>query len=800
MAKRLAAFLSNLARLRRGESRLGLLLFGYFFSITAPFTIVKSIRDASYLEDLGARSLPYAYATALLIGGVVALHARLQARLPRRALLAGTLGFYLLTALGFELLFENLDFDWLSLAYWFWANTFIVVLTTQFWILVNDLFNPREAKRLIGFFGSGGILGGIAGGVLTGLLSRTSETSQRLLFLVAAFLVVGFGFVRALFAQIRARESAASSPSGGREAATPAGRNVGFGDCFRSVRRSDYLKLLGAAVLVAGIVSTFIDWQSKAIIAESGQTNLTAFFGFFNAGLQGFAFLFQLVLTSRFIERFGIGPSFMIYPLLLLLGFGGIAAAPASLAGAMLLKGGDKALSYSIQQSSRELLYIPVPPEAKYRAKIFIDMFLNRMAKVGGAVVLFVILGLLAPAGGAMTGIIPVVSAVAAAFIAVWLVLGVRISRAYVREVKDNLAQKWERGDAQIARALDPEAARLVVDALESRRESPELFALHLYALAREDKLTPEIASLLSVSDFGAGRTPGLPFLDGEEMPWIPAFEKPAGGLDLDKEIREILALGDYQALMSGYADRVLEGGEGADETAKMELAKSIGFMDSSSPLVERLGDLLRDPSPRVFHYAAESAGALGLKAFVPLLLNGLGDPRTAGDAGAALGRFGTAISGTLADVLLDAAETPAVRSAAALLLGRTGSPEGVKVLWAALEAGGEAAGDDVLDALDDLRTRPSSPALPEAAVLGRIEAWLDRAAGAVSASGLLPVFKLLGLAYDHEDIFRAYQNLVLGTKDSTAYALELLDQIVAPGIKEKLFRRIERLGECGED
>lgn len=799
MAKRLAAFLSNLTRLRPGESRLSLLLFGYFFSITAPFTIVKSIRDASYLEDLGARSLPYAYATALLIGGVVALHARLQARLPRRALLAGTLGFYLLTALGFELLFERLDFRWLSLAYWFWANTFIVVLTTQFWILVNDLFNPREAKRLIGFFGSGGILGGIAGGVLTGLLARTSGTSQRLLFLVAAFLVIGFGFVWALFAQVRARESAGSGPPGGRDAAAPAGRSVGFGDCFRSVRRSDYLKLLGAAVLVAGIVSTFIDWQSKAIIAESGQANLTAFFGFFNAGLQAFAFLFQLVLTSRFIERFGIGSSFMIYPLLLLLGFGGIAVWPA-LAAALIFKGGDKALSYSIQQSSRELLYIPVPPEAKYRAKIFIDMFLNRMAKVGGAVVLFIILKTLAPPLGAETGIVPVVSAVAAAFIAVWLFLGVRISRAYVREVKDNLAQKWERGDARIARTLDPEAAKLIVDALESRRDSPELYALHLYALARENKLTPEVADLLSASDFGAGRTPGLPFLDGEEMPWIPAFERPAGGIDLDKEIREILALSDYQALMSGYADRVLEGNEGQDEMAKMELAKSIGFMDPSSPLVERLGDLLRNSSPRVFHHAAESAGALGLMAFVPLLLEGLCDPRTAGDASAALGRYGTAVSGTLADVLLDPAEPSAARNAAARLLGQTGSPEGAKILWDALEAGGDAVEEDILDALDDLRSRPSSPALPEAVVLGRIDRWLDRSAGAVSVSGLLPVFKLLGLAYDHEDIFRAYQNLLQGTKDSTAYALELLDQIVAPGVKDKLFRRIERLAECGED
>jgi AAA family ATP:ADP antiporter len=795
--RRLTAFLSGVARLRPGESRLAFLLFGYFFFITAPFFIVKPIRDASYLEDMGARSLPYAYATAILIGGVVALHARLMARLPRRTLLGGTLVFFALTAIVFEALFEMFEVDWLSLVYWFWANMFIVVLNTQFWILVNDIFNPRDVKRLIGFFGSGGILGGIVGGLLTGFLAR-AWPPQRLLFIVAGFLVLGSFLVRAIFAGRPATESRAAASD------RPESPAVGFGDCFRSVRRSDYLRLLGAAVLVAGIVSTFIDWQSKSIMVEKGPENLASFFGFFNAGLQGLAFLFQLVLTSRFIEKFGIGRSFMIYPLLLLFGFGGIAVWPGIVA-AVLFKGGDKALSYSIQQSSRELLYIPIPPETKYRAKIFIDMFLNRMAKVAGAIVLFVLLGAPAPGGGgsavreSVMRFIPTVSVVAAVFIAVWLYLNTRISRAYVREVKENLAQKWERGDIRVARTLDPEAVKLVIDALESRRESPELFAQHLYALARENKLTPEVAGLLSVSDFGPGRSPGLPFLDGEEMPWVPAFERPGSEMELDTEIREILALGDYQTLMSDYADRVLAKEGEANETAKLELAKSIGFMDPSSPLVDRLEPLLRDPSPRVFHIAAESAGSLGLRAFVPLLLRGLDDPRTADDATAALARFGSVISGTLADMLLDAGETVDSRRAAARLLGRAGSPDGVKALLSALDADDAAFGDDILDALDDLRSRPSFPALPEEVVLGRIDRMLGRASHAASASGFLPVFKLLGLVYDHEDIFRAYQNLLLGTKDSTAYAVELLDQIVASEIKTKLFPRIERLFECGD-
>ena len=309
-----------------------------------------------------------------------------------------------------------------------------------------------------------------------------------------------------------------------------------------------------------------------------------------------------------------------------------------------------------------------------------------------------------------------------------------------------------------------------------------------------------EVAGLLEVSDFGPGRSPGLAFLDGEEMPWVPAFEKPESGGGLVKEIGEIFALEEYQSLISGYADRVLAVEGGADETARLELAKSIGFMDPASPLVDRLEPLLRDSSPRVFHMAAESAAALGLRSFAPLLIRGLADPRTSDDAAAALARFGAAVSGTLADVLLDSAEALDVRRAAARLLGRTGSREAVKPLLSVLDAEGENLGDDALDALDDLRTRSSLPALPEDAALRRIDRMLGRVSRAATVSGFLPVFKLLGLVYDHEDIFRAYQNLLQGTRDATAYALELLDQIAAPEIKAKLFPRIERLSECGGD
>ena len=45
-------------------------------------------------------------------------------------------------------------------------------------------------------------------------------------------------------------------------------------------------------------------------------------------------------------------------------------------------------MSYSINQTSKEILYLPLDPVSKYKGKAFIDMFVLRAAKTLGAVIL----------------------------------------------------------------------------------------------------------------------------------------------------------------------------------------------------------------------------------------------------------------------------------------------------------------------------------------------------------------------------------------------------------------------------
>ncbi len=779
--RRIASKIAAALGVRAGEGPAALLFFLYFFLITAPFTIVKSVRDASYMDDIGVRHLPWAYATAALVAAAVGLHARLQARLERRRLLIGSLVFFGSTALLFRALFA-LDWPGITLLYWLWANIFIVVLTTQFWFLVNDRFDPRQAKRLVGFLGSGGILGGIAGGLLTGFLAEPGRPED-LLYMAAALLAAGAAAVAVLFRRLD------RSPSGAPAGPSAAPAAAGFADSFRTVRGDSYLRALAGLAILTGIVSTFIDWQSKAVIdaVPAAKANLASFFGQFNAGLLALTFVFQLVLTSRFLGRFGLRPGLMVYPLALLACSAGVGAWPL-LGWALAIKGADKAFSYSIHQSTRELLYIPVAVERKYRAKVFIDMFLNRFSKTIGAGLLLLLF--LLPGGRD----IRVVSAASAALIALWIALNVRIGRAYGRAVNDRLSEKWKPGEGLVAELTDADTAKTILDAMESRRRSPSLYALHLYDMAREGKLTPDILRFLDEESAALAAPASHPLLDAAGPAWIPGPETEL--VSAGTEIREILALPEYQKLMTDYASRVLRDGAGG-ETARMELAKAAGLMDPLSPLAGRVEDLLVDASPEVVHLAIAAAGRLRRRASVPLLLAKLSDPRSRADAAEALSGYGAAVAGTLGDALLDPDLPTEARRRVAAILSETPDQDCAEALLEALAGGDPVLDRDVIDALDRLRARDPELRFDPDAVRAAAGRETARLAAAHSRAEGFWLFKLLGLLVRDEDFARAGQNFAGGTEREAAYALELVDHVLPLELKERVLPVLERLARA---
>ncbi|MEW5900871.1 MAG: HEAT repeat domain-containing protein, partial [Acidobacteriota bacterium] len=270
-----------------------------------------------------------------------------------------------------------------------------------------------------------------------------------------------------------------------------------------------------------------------------------------------------------------------------------------------------------------------------------------------------------------------------------------------------------------------------------------------------------------------------------------------------------------YQQVLQDYIQK--RGDKPGEEgrIARMEAAKAIGFMDPHAPLADKLADFLEDESAEVIRYAIRSAAELKRREDVPLLVNKLQNPLLREDALDALKKIGPKIVGSLADYLHDRNVGPQVRRAVASVLAALGTQEAADFLGWALAGEEGILADEIIDALDRLRTENPSIIFPHDIIKHRVlqearrhcqgllrrlearetgEGAPDPAWEKWQADSVWNIFKLLGLIYGHEDMTKAYQNLETGTKDAVAYALELLDNVLEKDIREVVFPVVEDL------
>ncbi len=814
--------LSRFVDIKHGEEVLCFLLFFYFFFITWPNSIIQAVKNAKYLILIGSRELWIAYlCTAVMMGFVVAFHTKLQEKVPRRTLVVSSLIFFIVTAPLFGMLFMGKEEvpSWLPLIFWIWANMFVIVLITQFWIVINDVFNPREAKRLIGFFVSGGILGGIIGGVFAGVFAKIIP--DYLLYIATGILIISCIFINYIFIWQK-RNLIQDITSEKKTSRQKKPEKVGFRSSLDAVRKHKYLMLLAAVVALTEIVSTLIDFQAKTFIEKAvPRNNWMSFFAWFEAALLVIPLLFQLFITSKLIKRYGVRFALLLYPIIILLcslGLASFAVTAAGLVFAIIIKTSDKSLSFSINQSVRELLFIPLSPEIKNRAKIFIDMFVNRVAKGAGALILLLILVIfplssLNPSGeqedpaleesiNYVARRVQIVSLFSVLFIAVWIVLNMKVSKEYTNTIKNKLKLRWKRADAVVGEKLDIDFMKLILDTLEDKKRSDVLYAMDLFDLTKKDKLTPEVRKLIGYKSGEMNISSMGVLFQTEGATLAPQMDDSLIDERDEIEIKEILQLDSYQEIMKGYMDKVMETDDKDSETARMELAKGIGLMNANSPLVEKLEDLIEDDSLDVSRYALESAAKLKLREYLPLIIEKLKNPLTQSDATAALAKYGTKIIGTLSDYLSTEDEDLDVRISIVSVLAQIGNQETADFLSFELKLTKDQLETEIIDALDKIRSENANIRFSEDIILPVILEKMEFQYKFFLASekpgfhkiSYVDIFKLLGLLYHNEDIIKAYQNIELGTKDSIAYAVELLDNILPKELKIRLFPLVDNI------
>jgi AAA family ATP:ADP antiporter len=397
-------------------------LGGAAFFLLCGYEFARSVSYSLFIHAYGPHRLPWVMALSPVgTFGFVYGYGRLLTRLgARRTLIASSL----LSGGGMLLCYALItaNFTWAIAAFYVLRESYIVLLIEQYWSFINSTLTPDQARRWNGPILGIGSIGGILGGVMVSLSAEQVGTEQ--LILLGAAAMVPAAALGALAFRLGGEPRATTKPprDAGRDTAGdphPArellrGHMGSLG--LEMFRRHRVLPYLAFIIVASQTVATVLDVRLNILVDEEipDKDQLTAFFGSLWSSINAGAFVLQFLVAPFLLRRVSLLVVLAAIPAIHLVSCTVLLVHP-TLATAIAAFAIFKCLDYSIFRAGKEILYIPLPFAARYRAKQVIDAFGYRASKGGTAT-------LLAAAGaafGQLAGISYVLVAAAAAL--AWL-------------------------------------------------------------------------------------------------------------------------------------------------------------------------------------------------------------------------------------------------------------------------------------------------------------------------------------------------------------------------------------------
>ncbi|MCQ4310580.1 MFS transporter [Pseudomonas stutzeri] len=362
---------------RDHELRPALSGFLLFLCLFAGYFMLRPIRESMGIAA-GIENLQWLFTvTFLAMLAAVPLLAWLSSRVPRRHFVDWVYGFFGINLLVFVVLFQlQPDSTWLARVFYVWISVYNLFVVSVAWSLMADVFDSEQAKRLFAFIAAGASVGGLLGPALSAALIGSVGTSG--LMLLAA-LLLGLALVLKQVL-MRWREDGGAGRPGAEPTENP--RQPLPGNPFSgltAVLRSPYLLGIAGFVVLLATVTTFLYFEQARLVAERfpDREAQVRVFGIVDFIVQAGALLSQLFITGRIAQKVGVRVLLAIVPMLMCIGFVGLALAPgfALLAAVMIVR---RIGEYAFVRPGREMLFAPLDAESKYKAKNFIDTVVYR--------------------------------------------------------------------------------------------------------------------------------------------------------------------------------------------------------------------------------------------------------------------------------------------------------------------------------------------------------------------------------------------------------------------------------------
>lgn len=694
---------------RQGERRLTAILFIHGLLVVGTFVAGRTVRDSLFLAHSDREGLAWMYVvSSIAIAGVGLAYRPFAVRLKRHRVAVGSSVIFAALFLVFWFL-ERGGRTWVYAALYVYVEALGTIAMMQFWMLVNDLFHSREARRLYGVIGAGGTASNIVAGFAT--MKIAAALGSRALLVLCALLSLGAAasaWVAGSLGQDRIVERRTEGRFSGR--ARPS-----------ALIESAHLRWIALLTIITFFTTTLVDFQFKVAAGSQLQgDDLTVYFGKFYLVTGSLTLAMQLFGTAELLKRGGVVGTLALLPVSLATGSVGMILLP-SLGTAAATKGADTLLRFSINEPATQILYLPVAPQLRVAANAFIDGLVKptAIALCGLALVAYCQYLRIDPAYLTWCGL---------ALALVWTGVISGLRPRYLRSLASSLRQRRLNFDVGALRTHDGAAKQVLLRVLREGEPPAVLEALQLLPQLEDLHLDHQVEFLLE-HPLPEIRIASLEYFRCRETMRFAnsifrRFEDP------ESKVRAA-AVGAFCAIGRDKAVKnvrpFLSDPDPDVRAAAITGMIRFGGLDGVLAAGEALQLLLKDPEPRMRQTAARVLGAVGVKTFYPPILELMKDPdrgvrrqaiEAAGqlqspelatalisccgereigrEASDALVSFGASIVQRLARTLDSTLEDPPARRGAARVLGRIGGADALEAVLRHLHAEEEGLRNEV--------------------------------------------------------------------------------------------------------
>jgi AAA family ATP:ADP antiporter len=462
---RLERFLRLFTDVRPGEGGTALLMFANVFLILCAYYFLKPLREGwivvspiAGLEKMEVKAYT-SFGQALLLVFVVAWYSRLVNRWPRAKLVTWATLFCMSNMVVFWFLQPDLFFEQLPLsgiAFYLWVGMFGVFVVAQFWAFAADVYTDEEGRRLIPMVAIGATAGAAFGAHITAFLVEgglvnligllgvepLTELARRIFvgksLLMLALIPLG---VSVLLTRVVDRRRPSVAPVPARDEPVQKAPRKGALDLILSSR----------FLLAVAIITVLLNWvntNGENLLTRVVQEGLarkaatqgitepvalrhftlegtTAFYGNFFSWVNYAALGLQALVASRLLKYGGFAAILLLLPVVALVSYTTMAIVPI-LGVVKFMKVAENSTDYSINNTARHVLWLPVASDVKFKGKPTIDSLFARIGDGMAAATVLVGVQVLALSTGAFFTF-------SAVLVLIWLFYAVRVVREHRR-------------------------------------------------------------------------------------------------------------------------------------------------------------------------------------------------------------------------------------------------------------------------------------------------------------------------------------------------------------------------------